>query len=145
MLCHLEMFSLLVLLKDLGPLGLKVTHVAGELLPLVHGLPVVPQAALLRRLIVTLVTGKGDPGMLGQFVHLEGAGLCGPEDALVAGESNPLVDGTLVFAQVALFQGLILALVAGKALPLVNGTLVISEIAHLGRLVVTLITGESDT
>ncbi len=62
---HLEMFSLFVLLQDLGPLGLKVAQITGKLPSLVHGLAVIAQAALLGRLTITFITGEGDARVLG--------------------------------------------------------------------------------
>jgi hypothetical protein len=50
---------------------------AGIPLPVVHGPLVVPEAALLGRPVVALVTREGDQTVLGHLVHLQAVGLGG--------------------------------------------------------------------
>ena len=74
----------------------------------------VAQAALHRGLVVALVAGEGDPGVLGHPVDLEAVGLGGLVVALIAGVAATLVHRQLVLAQVTLARG---AIGATAALP----------------------------
>jgi hypothetical protein len=94
----LFMLGLLVLLEYGCPLAHKITLVAGVDSPLVHRPLVVPQAPLDRGLVVALVTGEGDPGVLGHPVHLETVGLGGLIVAHVAWVAFTLVNGLTMLA-----------------------------------------------
>ena len=60
----------------------------------------VAQAALHRGLVVALVAGEGDPGVLGHPVDLEAVGLGGLVVAHVAGVALTLVHGLAMLAEV---------------------------------------------
>jgi hypothetical protein len=83
-------------------LSCSVWHPTRIPLTVMHSSLVISQTALLRRPIIALVAGEGDPSVLGHLVHLETVGLRGLIVALVAGIAATLVYGQLVLAQIAL-------------------------------------------